>query len=117
MGGAHATEEPADAGGGAGGAQNDGRALSSADDARRTPARSRYWDDPLNKAVMRAWQSGIVVVVSAGNSGPLPQTVGVPGNVPYVITVGAMTDNYTTNNKTDDRLATFSPPVRPSKAS
>ena len=46
------------------------------------PARSRYWDDPLNKAVMRAWQSGIVVVVSAGNSGPLPQTVGVPGNVP-----------------------------------
>jgi subtilisin family serine protease len=71
------------------------------------PARSRYWDDPLNKAVMRAWQSGIVVVVSAGNSGPLPQTVGVPGNVPYVITVGAMTDNYTTN-KNDDRLASFS---------
>jgi serine protease AprX len=71
------------------------------------PARSRYWDDPLNKAVMRAWQSGIVVVVSAGNSGPLPQTVGVPGNIPYVITVGAMTDNYT-NNKNDDRLASFS---------
>ncbi|HEX6636453.1 MAG TPA: S8 family peptidase, partial [Steroidobacteraceae bacterium] len=70
-------------------------------------ARSRYWDDPLNKAVMRAWQSGIVVVVSAGNSGPLPQTVGVPGNVPYVITVGAMTDNYTTS-KNDDRLASFS---------
>ena len=71
------------------------------------PARSRYWDDPLNKAVMRAWQSGIVVVVSAGNSGPLPQTVGVPGNVPYVITVGAMTDNFT-NNKNDDLLASFS---------
>src|SRR6188768_1119064 len=71
------------------------------------PARSRYWDDPLNKAVMRAWQSGIVVVVSAGNSGPLPQTVGVPGNVPYVITVGAMTDNYT-SSKYDDRLASFS---------
>jgi serine protease AprX len=71
------------------------------------PARSRYWDDPLNKAVMRAWQSGIVVVVSAGNSGPLPQTVGVPGNVPYVITVGAMTDNFS-NSKSDDRLASFS---------
>jgi serine protease AprX len=70
-------------------------------------ARSRYWDDPLNKAVMRAWQSGIVVVVSAGNRGPLPQTVGVPGNVPYVITVGAMTDNYT-SNRNDDRLASFS---------
>jgi subtilisin family serine protease len=71
------------------------------------PARSRYWDDPLNKAVMRAWQSGIVVVVSAGNSGPLPQTVGVPGNVPYVITVGAMTDSFS-SNKNDDRLASFS---------
>jgi subtilisin family serine protease len=33
--------------------------------------------------------------------------VGVPGNVPYVITVGAMTDNYTTN-ASDDRLASFS---------
>jgi subtilisin family serine protease len=33
--------------------------------------------------------------------------VGVPGNVPYVITVGAMTDNYTTS-KNDDRLASFS---------
>jgi hypothetical protein len=72
------------------------------------PARSRYWDDPLNKAVMRAWQSGIVVVVSAGNSGPLPQTVGVPGNVPYVITVGAMTDTYTSNKAT-----TVSPRSRP----
>ncbi len=71
------------------------------------PARSRYWDDPLNKAVMRAWQSGIVVVVSAGNSGPLPQTVGVPGNVPYVITVGAMTDNFS-NMGLDDKLASFS---------
>lgn len=71
------------------------------------PARSRYWEDPLNKAVMRAWQSGIVVVVSAGNGGPLPQTVGVPGNLPYVITVGAMTDNYT-SAKNDDRLASFS---------
>ena len=71
------------------------------------PAHSRYWDDPLNKAVMRAWQSGIVVVVSAGNSGPLPQTVGVPGNVPYVITVGAMTDNFTPS-AADDKLASFS---------
>jgi subtilisin family serine protease len=71
------------------------------------PAQSRYWDDPLNKAVMRAWQSGIVVVVSAGNSGPLPQTVGVPGNVPYVITVGAMTDSFSLLAK-DDRLASFS---------
>ena len=35
------------------------------------------------------------VVASAGNTGPQPKTIGVPGNVPYVVTVGAMTDNFT----------------------
>ena len=69
---------------------------------------SRYWEDPLNRAVMRAWQAGIVVVTSAGNTGPAPQTITVPGNVPYVITVGAMTDNYTPANPADDRLTSFS---------
>ena len=42
------------------------------------PPRSHYWNDPLNQAVMRAWQAGIVVVASAGNGGPNPMTVGVP---------------------------------------
>ncbi|MGI9232360.1 MAG: S8 family peptidase [Woeseiaceae bacterium] len=69
---------------------------------------SHYWDDPLNQAVMAAWQEGIVVVASAGNSGPEPMTIGVPGNVPYIITVGAMTDNYSPYEPTDDRLASFS---------
>ncbi|NQZ27556.1 MAG: S8 family peptidase [Colwellia sp.] len=72
------------------------------------PARSYYWEDPLNQAVMKAWQAGIVVVASAGNSGPTPMTIGVPGNVPYIITVGAMTDNYTESDSSDDKLATFS---------
>ena len=44
---------------------------------------------------MATWQAGIVVVASAGNTGPNAMTIGVPGNVPYVITVGAMTDNVT----------------------
>ena len=70
--------------------------------------RSFYWNDPLNQAVMSAWQAGIVVVASAGNTGPGAMTIGVPGNVPYVITVGAMTDNFTPDDPTDDRLATFS---------
>lgn len=70
--------------------------------------RSHYWDDPLNRAVMKAWQAGIAVVASAGNGGPTPQTITVPGNVPYVITVGAMTDNYTPADPSDDRLASFS---------
>lgn len=72
------------------------------------PVQSYYWDDPLNQAIMTAWQAGIVVVASAGNRGPEPMTIGVPGNVPYVITVGAMTDNYTPYNKADDKLAAFS---------
>lgn len=56
--------------------------------------RSQYWEDPLNQAVMRAWQAGIVVIASAGNGGPDAMSIGVPGNVPYVITVVAMSDNY-----------------------
>jgi len=72
------------------------------------PIRSNYWDDPLNKAVMKAWQAGIVVVASAGNKGSDPMTIGVPGNVPYIITVGAMTDDYTAFNYNDDKVASFS---------
>jgi len=32
----------------------------------------------------------------------------VPGNAPYVITVGAMTDNYTPTSPADDYLDSFS---------
>ncbi len=67
-----------------------------------------YWDDPLNQAVMAAWQAGIVVVASAGNRGPDPMTIGVPGNVPYVITVGAMSNNYSVTDGSDDFLTSFS---------
>ena len=35
-------------------------------------------------------------------------TIDVPGNVPYVITAGALTDNYTPYDLNDDRLASFS---------
>ncbi|MEX2366646.1 MAG: S8 family peptidase, partial [Pseudohongiellaceae bacterium] len=69
---------------------------------------SHYWQDPLNQAVMAAWEAGITVVASSGNSGPDPMTVGVPANVPYVISVGAMTDSYTPGDTTDDVLASFS---------
>jgi serine protease AprX len=69
---------------------------------------STYWNDPLNQAVMKAWAAGIVVVAAAGNAGPNPQTIEVPGNVPYVITVGAMTDNYTPWSPSNWKLASFS---------
>jgi serine protease AprX len=71
-------------------------------------AQSPYWADPLNIAVMEAWAAGIVVVAAAGNGGYGPMTIGVPGNVPYVITVGAFTDNYTPLDWNDDYLAPFS---------
>ncbi|MGH8325540.1 MAG: S8 family serine peptidase, partial [Steroidobacteraceae bacterium] len=69
---------------------------------------SYYWDDPLDQAVMAAWKAGIVVVTAAGNDGPSAMTIDVPGNVPYVVTVGALTDNYQPYNTSDWRLASFS---------
>jgi serine protease AprX len=72
-----------------------------------TPVTGPYWADPLNQAVMRAWQAGITVVAAAGNDGPQPGTITVPGNVPYVITVGAIrSGRYNTSGA--DELATFS---------
>jgi hypothetical protein len=69
---------------------------------------SPYWADPLNQAVMEAWAAGITVVAAAGNGGPAPMTVGVPGNIPYVITVGAFTDDYTPSDWADDYITPFS---------
>lgn len=71
------------------------------------PITGYYWQDPLNQAVMRAWQAGIVVVTVAGNDGPAAGTITAPGNVPYVITVGALTSGrYTESGR--DELADYS---------
>jgi len=71
-------------------------------------ANSPYWADPLNQAVMKAWAAGITVITCTGNTGPDPLTITVPGNNPYVITVGAFTDAYTPLDMEDDYLASFS---------
>jgi len=70
--------------------------------------RWHYWEDPVNQAVMRAWAAGIAVVVAAGNEGPDPGTIGSPGNLPYVITVGAVTDSWTPETRDDDYIPDFS---------
>lgn len=57
--------------------------------------------DPLNYAVERAWDEGIVVVVAAGNEGPDYATVSKPGDDPFVITVGA-SEHYDTPGVDDD---------------
>jgi serine protease AprX len=73
----------------------------------QAPVHGPYWHDPLAQATMAAWQAGITVVVAAGNYGPGPATITVPGNVPYVITVGGIKPGaYTTNGV--DQLAVYS---------
>src|SRR5579862_1304274 len=63
--------------------------------------------DPLDTAVEKAWQSGIVVVVSAGNAGPFDGTVLSPGDDPLVVTVGAL-DDMATPGTGDDTMTRFS---------
>jgi serine protease AprX len=60
-----------------------------------------FVDDPLDAAVELAWFRGVTVVSSAGNAGPGPGTVSVPGNDPYIITVGAYDDNGTESTADD----------------
>ena len=70
-------------------------------------AREDYWNDPINQAVQRAYQAGIVVCAAAGNEGPGPRTVGTPGDSPYAISVGAV-DDRNTPDKSDDFITEFS---------
>jgi len=78
------------------------------------PVMESYRLDPLCKAVEKAWQAGIVVVVAGGNFGRLNTvgnegygTITAPGNDPYVITVGAMKP-MGTPDRTDDLIASYS---------
>ncbi|HWH31196.1 MAG TPA: S8 family serine peptidase, partial [Egibacteraceae bacterium] len=53
--------------------------------------------DPLNYAVQRLWQLGIVVVVAAGNSGPGAGTIMKPADDPLVVSVGAYDEKGNTS--------------------
>lgn len=64
--------------------------------------------DPVNEAVREAWQSGLLVVVAAGNSGPEVSSIGSPGNITEVVTVGLVTDSWTPMNRLDDYVPEFS---------
>ena len=54
-------------------------------------------EDPLINAVENLWDSGITVVIAAGNNGPEKSSVTSPGTSKKVITVGASDDNKTVN--------------------
>jgi serine protease AprX len=72
-----------------------------------TDSTQSWQDDPLNYAVERAWDAGIVVVVAAANTGPAPGTIAKPGDDPWVVTVGAV-DGRGTPGVGDDRVPDFS---------
>ena len=71
-------------------------------------ATTPYFVDPMNRAVEAAWAEGIVVVAAAGNEGPQAETITVPGNDPYVITVGAVDSKRTPGYWADDTIRDFS---------
>ncbi|KPK41187.1 MAG: hypothetical protein AMJ65_09955 [Phycisphaerae bacterium SG8_4] len=50
--------------------------------------------DPEALAIRNAIRAGVVVVAAAGNSGR-PETIGSPGQIPEVITVGSLTNGHT----------------------
>ena len=58
--------------------------------------------NPLDQAVEATWNSGIAVVVSAGNAGPANGTILSPGDDPLVITVGALDDMASTSASGDE---------------
>ncbi len=63
--------------------------------------------DPLTVALDRLWESGVTVVVAAGNEGPKWGSVTSPGNDPRLLTVGAL-DEDGTSQRGDDSVAAFS---------
>ena len=64
------------------------------------------WTDPLQFAVEKAWQAGIVVVAAAGNNGNAAGTLTNPARDEWILAVGATATNGTTATA-DDTLATF----------
>ena len=72
-----------------------------------TSSKQHHTLDPLNYAVQRLWEMGIVVVVAAGNNGPQSGTVTKPGDDPMVITVGSFDDKQNTETA-DDVISSWS---------
>lgn len=55
--------------------------------------RSQQENNRLLAGIEKLWTSGLVVVVAAGNGGPAPKSIGLPGSSKKVITVGACDDH------------------------
>jgi len=60
--------------------------------------------DPEALAIRNAIKAGVVVVAAAGNSGR-PETIGSPGQIPEVITVGSLTNAHDGRSSGDVDIA------------
>jgi serine protease AprX len=67
-----------------------------------------YQIDPLTIALDRLWAAGVVVVVPTGNDGPKASTITSPGSDPTLLTVGALDELLTDEDRSDDEVAPFS---------
>ena len=67
----------------------------------------KYLEDPLNEAVERLWEAGVLVVAGAGNRGDGGSKIDKPGDDPFVVTVGAAHTQGTATHA-DDVVAEFS---------
>jgi serine protease AprX len=65
-----------------------------------------YWTDPLQFAVEKAWENGIVVVAAVGNNGNNVGKLTNPASDLFIISVGASTVGGTLSTS-DDWLTTF----------
>src|SRR5438552_13028020 len=78
-----------------------------------TAAVDSYKNDPICRAVRRLVNSGVVVVVAAGNQGKnsagqkIYGQINCPGNEPSAITVGAA-NTFGTDARSDDGVTTYS---------
>jgi subtilisin family serine protease len=70
-------------------------------------ARKDYDNEPINIAIRKAREAGIVVVASAGNKGPQQGTITSPGDCWSTISVGAA-DDRNTPDPSDDIMTKFS---------
>ena len=62
-------------------------------------------NDPLQKGALALWNSGLVVVAAAGNSGPDSNSIKSPGTSSRIITVGGLDDG---RNDGEIKIADFS---------
>ncbi len=63
------------------------------------------YNDPLQQGALSLWNSGLVVVAAAGNSGPDKSTIKSPGTSSRIITVGGLDDG---RNDNEIKIADFS---------